>query len=257
MLDRVRQKALAAAKSRRASQEELKEAPQRVKEIERELLQMQLQPETKHGEERAQRYSRLLRLRNMRQRFTERRPLDTSDQPNGIILAVVMTVASFMICAFCAVGSYVGVQYLHQKPDPIAAASAFWVNVESRSYGEVRSSYLSPTLRVQYDQNSFQQLAQQADTDYGPVSNAVLFKQAGDMTQTAILTYQVTRNKTYNATLTLVLHGGVWGVDDLGAVFDPSQAGLPAPTPSPSPTGPPTPTDVPTVTPVPTATTGG
>jgi hypothetical protein len=62
------------------------------------------------------------------------------------------------------------------------------------------------------------------------------------MTQQAILTYKVTRNKVYNATLTLVLHSGSWGVDDLGSSLDPSVGGSLPPPPTPSPSPNPTPT---------------
>jgi hypothetical protein len=245
MRDRARQRAMAEAKSHRASPEELRDASKRVKELEQELLaSIQLQPETRQGEDRSQRYSRLLRLRTLRDDFTSMRPLE-ADHPNGFILAIIMTVASFMLCGFCAGGALVGLQVLNFKPNPIDTATAFWQSVEQQNYALIHSQYLSPTLRVVYDDPAqFATTAQASDDYYGRVTNFVLTKQAGDMTQTAILTYQVTRgsNKVYNATLTLVLHGGSWGVDNLGSSLDPSvDGGLPPP-PTPSPTQGATPT---------------
>src|SRR5215469_7329912 len=105
MRDRARQRALAGAKSRRATSEELRDAAKRVKEIEGELLQIDLQPETRWGESRLARYQRVLRLRSMRQHFQAVRPLDTSDQPNGALLALAMTVMTVLLCAFCAGGA--------------------------------------------------------------------------------------------------------------------------------------------------------
>ena len=49
MRDRARQLAMAEAKSHRASPEELREASKRLKEIEDELSQRDLLPETKQG----------------------------------------------------------------------------------------------------------------------------------------------------------------------------------------------------------------
>jgi hypothetical protein len=248
MRDRARHRAMAEAKSHRATSEELRDAGKRVKELEQELLtSIELQPETKQGEDRYQRYSRLLRLRAMRDDFTSVRPLE-ADHPNGFILAIVMTVASFMLCGFCAGGALVGLQVLNYKPNPIDTGNAFWQNVEGQNYSLIHSDYLSPTLRVVYDNTAqFAATAEASDSYYGPVTNYSLFKQAGDMTQTASLTYVVTRgsNKVYKATLTLVLHAGSWGVNDLGSSLDPSLDGSlpPPPTPSPSPTD--TPTTVP------------
>jgi hypothetical protein len=240
MRDRARQRALAGAKSRRATSEELRDAAKRVKEIEGELLQIDLQPETKWGESRLERYQRVLRLRSMRQRFQAGRPLDTSDQPNGALLALAMTVMTVLLCAFCAGGALVGIQFLHQKPDPIAAAAAFWDNMETQAYAEVEASYLSPTLRVQFENsanNLFESAAKQADANYGQITNYQLLSQAGDLTQTAQLTYLITRGShtTYKTTLTLILHGGVWGIDDLGSAINPQAAGLPPPPPSVTP----------------------
>lgn len=242
MRDRTRSRLLAQAKSHRATPEELREAGKRVKEIEQEFRQFELSPETKHGEERLERYSRLLRLREMREEFQTTRPLEMPKQPNSYLLAIVMTIASFMLCASCVVGGIVGLQIVHQKPDPMAAANGFWFDMEQRSYTDLHSTYLSPTLRVQYDQGTFISLANTADAEFGVVTNATLTKQAGDMQNTAILTYVVTREKhiTYTVTITLTLHGGTWGVDDMGATIDPTKAGIPAPA-TPTPTQPPEP----------------
>lgn len=249
MRDRTRARLLAQAKSHRATPEELRDAGKRVKEIEQEFLQFDLNPEAKNGEERLQRYSRLLRLREMREDFQTSRPLEMPRQPNSYLLAIVMTAASFMLCASCLIGAIVGLQIVHQKPDPMAAANGFWYDMEQQSYADLHSTYLSPTLRVQYDQSQFVSLANTADSEFGVITNSTLTKQAGDMQTTAILTYAVTRadHISYTTTITLTMHGGTWGVDDLGATIDPTKAGIPAPAtptptqpaqPSPSATGP-------------------
>jgi hypothetical protein len=245
MRDRARQRAMAEAKSHRASAEELRDASKRVKELEQELLTtIQLQPETKLGEDRRERYSRLLRIRALRDDFTSKRPIE-ADHPNAFLLAIVMTVASLMLCGFCAGGALVGLQVLNFKPNPIDTATAFWQSVEQQDYALIHSQYLSPTLRVVWDDTgTFAQMAEASDSYYGRVTNFSLVKQAGDMTTQAILTYTVTRNKVYTATVILVLHSGSWGVDDLGSSLDPSVGGAlpppPTPTPSPSPTPSPT-----------------
>ena len=250
MRDRARQKAMAEAKSHRATPDELRDASKRVKELEQELLtSIELQPETKQGEDRLERYSRLLRLRALRDDFMSERPL-RADHPNGLIHALVMAVASFMLCGFCSGGALVGLQVLNYKPNPIDTATAFWEAVENQNYALIHTDYLSPTLRVQYDDpTEFATMAQASDTYYGLVTNFSLYKQAGDLTQTAVLTYIVTRGngrsaKNYYATLTLVVHAGSWGINDLGSSLDPSVDGsLPAPpTPTPSPTPANTPT---------------
>ena len=249
MRDRARQRAMAEAKSHRATPEELRDAAKRVKELEQELLtSVPLQPETKQGEDRTQRYSRILRLRALRDDFTSARPLE-ADHPSGLILALVMAVASFMLCGFCAGGTLVGLQVLNYKPSPIDTATAFWEAVEQRNYALIHADYLSPTLRVEYDQlSTFAQMAQAADNYYGPVTNYSLSSEQGDLTQTATLTYIVTRgnNKVYKATLNLVLYAGSWGVNDLGSSLDPSVGGaLPAPPSTPTPSPPPSPTALP------------
>jgi hypothetical protein len=239
MRDRARQRALAEAKSRRASAEELRDAGKRVKELEQELLTtIQIQPETKQGEDRRQRYSRLLRVRAMRDEFTRNRPLE-NDHPNGWLLALVMGIAALMLCGFCAGGTLVGLQVLTYKPSPLVAGTAFWQYAEQQNYYLIRSSLLSPTLRVQYsDANQFISMAQQSDNYYGSVTKYSLISQGGDMTQSATLTYSVTRgtNKVYNATLILVLYSGTWGINDLGSSLDPSENKSLPPPPTPSPT---------------------
>lgn len=251
MRDRVRQRAMAEAKSRRATPEELREAGKRVKEIEQELLQMDLLPETKNGEDRESRYTRVLRLRELRDQFAAVRPLQVEDQPNSLLLSLVMFVASFILCTVCAGGTYFGVQFINQKPVPTDTANAFWSTLEgdSASYGTIQSSYLSPLLRVQYTQQQFTAQALQADSDFGKVTNAVQTGQpAGDPNQSVTIKYRVTRTTAsgkknpYDTTLTLTLHAGAWGIDDMGAAITPTAAGLPAPSPTPSPT----PTDTPT-----------
>jgi hypothetical protein len=231
---------MAEAKSHRASAEELRDAGRRVKELEQELLTtIQLQPETTQGEDRRQRYSRLLRLRTLRDNFTSERPLE-EDHPNGFILAIVMTVAAFMLCGFCAGGALLGLQVLNYKPSAVDAATAFWENVEQQNYALIRSNDLSPTLRVVYDNASdFSTMAKASDTYYGPVTNFTLVQEVDNSAQQATLTYSVTRgnSKTYKASLVLILYAGSWGVNDLGSSLDPSENNSlpPPPTPSPSP----------------------
>ncbi|MGO8947630.1 MAG: hypothetical protein ACLQUY_08200 [Ktedonobacterales bacterium] len=242
MRDRARQKAMAEAKSHRASPDELREASKRVKELEQELLtSVQLLPETKQGEDRLERYSRVLRLRALRDDFMSARPLQ-ADHPSGMILALVMAVAAFMLCGFCAGGALVGLQVLNYKPSASDTGTAFWEAVEAQNYSLVYSNYLSPTLRVEYDDpNQFAQLAEPADSYYGVVTNFSLSEQAGDLTQNATLTYVVTRGtsssaRVYKATLTLVLFAGSWVISDLGSSLVPSVGGSLPPPPTPTPT---------------------
>ena len=254
MRDRTRRRVLAEAKSHLASPEELREAPKRVKELEEELRQLELSSEAKNGEERELRYSRLLRLRSLREDFQILRPLEVPRQPNSILLSIVMFVSAFMLCAACIAVVVVGLQLIHQKPDPQATASGFWFDMEQQDYLQLQSTYLSPTLRVQYDQSQFLSQASYADQAFGTVTNAVETKQAGDMNTTANFTYVVTRtlngrNISYTATLILTFHGGTWGVDDMGAALDPTKAGIPAPAtpvPTDTPSAPVQPTDTPT-----------
>lgn len=254
MREITRNRLTAIAKSRRATPEELKQARSRIKEIDAELKQLELQPETKKGEEREKRYDRILRLRAMRDEFTAKFPVNEEPRPNSLLLALVMTVTSFLICSFCAGGSYFAYAAINQKPDPVSTAQAFWADMQAQNYNDIHANFLSPTLRVALDSNTFDQTALQSDADYGPVTGAILNENKapkGDLTQlqSVQLTYTVTRTKvTYSVTLDLEVHLGQWGIANLGGAIDPTQSGVPAvatPTPVPSPT----PTDTPTVIP--------
>jgi len=164
-----------------------------------------------------------------------------------------MTVASLMLCGFCAGGALVGLQVLNFRPNPIDTATAFWQSVEQQDYSLIHSQYLSPTLRVVWDNpGDFATMAEASDSYYGRVTNYALTKQSVSDAQ-ATLTYRVTRDKVYNATLILVLHAGSWGVDDLGSSLDPS-VGYPEPGSLPPP--PPTPSPSPNATPSATVLTG-
>ena len=265
MREITRNRMTAVAKSRRATPEELKQARERIKEIDAELKQLELQPETKKGEEREKRYDRILRLRAMRDEFKDKFPVNEEPRPNSLLLALVMTVTSFLICSFCAGGSYFAYAAINQKPDPIATAQGFWSDMEAQNYNDIHANFLSPTLRVGLDSATFNQTALLADTDYGLVTGAILDQNKvpkTDLTQlqTVQLTYTVTRSKvTYSVTLELEVHLGQWGIGNLGGAIDPTQSGVPAvatPTPYPSPTPTDTPTTVPGVTPTTTSTTG-
>lgn len=243
MRERTRRRVVAEAKSHRATPEELREAPRRVKELEQELLDMPLADEAKKGESREHRYARLLRLRAMREDFASGRPPILGDHANGLVLSVVMTVASFLLCAFCAGGVYVGLLLLNQKPNPTDTGAAFWQTVEARNYDQVQG-LLSPTERITLKDNLVT-TANDADGSFGFVTNAVVAGQPTITTQSATITYDVTRGgkNRYKVTLQLVLRGGTWQVDNVGATFDPVQAGLPAPNPTAAPS--PAPTDTP------------
>jgi hypothetical protein len=235
MRDRARQRALASAKSRRATPGELREAGKRLKELEQELQQIQLLPETKHGEEREQRYQRLLRIRGMREEFQGDRPLEETNPSKSLLLAGAMVIATLLLCVSCIGGGIAALALVNQKPDPTATAATFWDDMVAQKYVAIHSTLLSPTLRVHYDETSFVTLADQADADFGAVTNAVQTGTSGDLQQTAKLVYSVTRGShTYPVALTLRLHAGAWGIDDLGAAIDPTVAGLPAPTVTPT-----------------------
>src|SRR5262249_18818623 len=153
---------------------------------------------------------------SMRDDFTSVRPLEDLNPSRSLMLAIVMTVASFLLCAGCAGGAFFALQIVNQKPDPNAIGVTFWDYMEHQQYAEIHSSVLSPTLRVRYDQSTFVAQANQADKDFGQVASAVATGHSGDMTTTALLKYAVTRgNHTYNVTLTLTTHGGNWGIDDM------------------------------------------
>lgn len=244
MRERTRRRVVAEAKSHRATPEELREAPKRVKELEQELLDVPLTEEAKQGESREHRYARLLRLRAMREDFASVRPPILGDHANGLVLSVVMTIASFLLCTFCAGGVYVGLLLLNQKPNPTDTGAAFWQTVEARNYDQVQG-LLSPTERVTIKDNLVT-AASDADENFGFVTNAVIVGQPTVTTQSATIQYDVTRGSKvhYKCTLRLVLRGGTWQVDDVGATFDPVLAGLPAPNPTAAPS--PSPTNTPT-----------
>lgn len=234
MRDINRARMSAGAKSRRASPEELREAQKRIKEIDAELRQIELQPETKQGEEREARYERVLRLRQMRDEFESRFPVREPRQPNSLLLAVVMTVGSFLTCAFCAGGFYFAFTALNFNPGPTGTASSYWSDMKTQAYQDVYLNMLSTNLRLQFVQAQFTSDAKQADTDYGPVTDAVLTGQSGDMKSNATLTYSVTRQKVggkpvkYTVKLVMAASNGSWGVTDMGATIYPTEAGVPA-----------------------------
>jgi hypothetical protein len=238
---------MARIKSHRASARELREAKQRLKEIEREFRDLELLPETKKGEEREARYARVLKVRAMRERFEAQHPYDKRPHPNSMLLALVMVVATVVLCG-CVFGStYVGLRLLTSKPDPLSAADNFWAAMEGQQYSTVHQQYLAPTLRVQKQESSFVNEAQQADIDYGAITKVTLQSQQQPDANDATLVYAVTRTNSqtgkatkYNATLTLELftNSGTWGVSDLGATIEPTLAGVtpPAITPTAAPT---------------------
>lgn len=250
MREITRTRLAAQAKSRRATPEDLREAKDRLKAIETELTQIELLPETKNGEEREKRYERVVRLREMRDEFESRFPIRAPKQPNSLLLALVMTIASFLTCAFCGGGLFFAFNALTQKPAPTATGDAFWADMEAQNYGDIRTNLMSATLRVGTDPAQFSLIAGQADKDYGVVTSYSLTQESGDLTQNASLIYHVTRTKqkkltTYYTTLKLTLTSGAWVVADLGAAISPTSAGV-APvstaTPNTTPSGSTTPT---------------
>lgn len=237
MRDITRARMSAAAKSRRASAKDLREAQARIKEIDAELRQIELQPETKQGEEREARYQRVLRLRQMRSEFESRYPVREERQPNSVLLALVMTVGSFLVCAFCAGGFYFAFNALNYNPGPTATAATFWSDAQSQSYQDIYLNILATNLRLQMVQTQFLQDARQADTDYGPITNAVLTTPTSSVDANAknvTLNYTVTRQKNggkpvnYKVTLVLAESNNSWSVTDFGAAIYPTEAGVPA-----------------------------
>ncbi|HEY7849067.1 MAG TPA: hypothetical protein VIC27_03325, partial [Ktedonobacterales bacterium] len=221
----------AVAKSRRASPEELREAQTRIKEIDAELRQIALQPETKQGEEREARYERVLRLREMRDEFESRFPTRTPRQPNSMLLALVMTIGSFLTCAFCAGGFYFAFTALNYNPGPTATATLFWADEKSQGYQDIYLNLLATNLRLQFAQAQFITDATQADKDYGDVTSANLIQSTVQNTS-ATLTYSVTRTKagkstTYKTKLTLASTNNSWSVTDIGASIYPTEGGAP------------------------------
>jgi hypothetical protein len=227
-----RSRMAAAVKSRRATPDELREARNRVKEIDAELRQLELSPETKHGEDRERRYERVLRLRQMREEFTSRYPALEQRGPNSLILAVAMTIMSFLTCAFCAGGFYFAYNALTFNPGPSSVATSFWSDLQAQNYQDAYSNMLSPALRGQITLQQFLSDAQQADTDYGPVTNVTLVSPLPSNSSTNVkLIYKVTRKKggasvTYDATVLMALQGNTWGITDLGASIYPTLGGV-------------------------------
>lgn len=233
MRDITRSRMAAEVKSRRATHAELREAQKRIKEIDAELRQIEVQPETKQGEEREARYERVLRLRQMRDEFESRFPVREEPQPNSMLLALVMTIGSFLICAFCAGGFYFAYTALNYNPGPTAVASSFWSDAKTQSYQDIYLNLLASNLRLQFVQTQFVNDATQADTDYGPITNAVLTQPApNDGKTNETLTYAVTRQKgsgkplTYTVKLVLIETNNSWSITDVGASIYPTEAGV-------------------------------
>lgn len=233
---------IARARSRRATARELREATVRIKELEEEMREIPLLAETTKGEAREERYARVLKLRALREEFEASHPYDKRPHANGMLLSLVLVVASFMFCAALGLTTYGVYRLLTTKPDPVATATNFWTDMQNQQYADAHESFFSPTLRVQQSQALFATQAQTADSTYGVVTAAVL---AGVQTDanTATLTYKVTRTPpsgkatTYNVTLVLQLFQGTWGINDLGATIDPTLAtNGPPPAPTAAPT---------------------
>ena len=74
---------VARAKSHKASPRELREAKVRLKEIEEELRTVPLAPETKRGEDRERRYTRILRLRALRETSSSASPMISDHTPTA------------------------------------------------------------------------------------------------------------------------------------------------------------------------------
>jgi hypothetical protein len=230
---------LAAARSHNASKEELSGSKQRLKEIEEELRQITLAPETTKGEEREERYARALRLRAMRDDFQREFPIEQPPRANNLLLALVMTVASFMLCAFCAGGGYLAVNLVNQKPDPVSTANAFWNAMVQGNYSVARTSFFSPVLREQLPLDTFANEASVVDKEFGQITAFVLIKQSGDFQSSGSLTYTITRGTSikYQVVLQMLLFHNSWGVSDLGNALDPHSANpriTPVATASPS-----------------------
>ena len=245
MRDINRSRMAATAKSRRATPEELRDARNRIKEIDAELRSLELTPETKRGEDREQRYERVLRLRQMRSEFTSRFPTLEQRGGNSLVLAAAMTIMTILTCAFCSGGFYFAYNALTFNPGPTAVASSFWSDLHSQGYQDAYNNMLSATLRGQIPQTQFLSDAQQADSDYGIVISATYVSESGNLTSSAKLVYKVIRQKsgqkpvTYNATISMATQVNTWTITDLGASIYPTLGGVkPIPssgTPSASP----------------------
>ncbi len=231
MRDINRSRMAAAAKSRRATPDELREARNRVKEIDAELRQLEISPETKRGEEREQRYERVLRLRQMRDDFTSRYPAIEHSGTNSIIMAASMTIMTILVSIFCVGGFYFAYSALTYNPGPSSVATAFWSDIQTQNYQDAYNNMLSSSLRGQITLQQFLTDAQQADTDYGPVTAVALTSQSGD-NSSAKLVYSVTRQKKgappvkYDATVQMSAQANLWGILDLGASIYPTLGGV-------------------------------
>jgi hypothetical protein len=226
---------------RRISAGELREASARYKEIQGELSQIGIAPETRNGEDRLDRYDRELRLRAMREDFqaTAQTPMPMP-QRNTAMLALVMTVASFLLCAFCAGGTYFGLVLLNSRPDPQTVADGFWSSMQARDYSTAHDNYLSPVLRFELGVDEFSRQARIADSNDGviqkvtPISNAQTHASVGS--SQAALPYEVTRagtaGKPYVTTITLILmlSQNSWGINDMGQLLSPPVPATPTPT---------------------------
>jgi hypothetical protein len=215
--------------------EDLREATIRFKETQEELRQMEFAPETKRGEDRLDRYEREVRLRSMREDFQAGAESQIPRPRNTAFLALVMTVASFLMCAFCAGGTFFGLQLLGQAPNPQTSSDGFWQSVKGADYTTAHDSYLSPGLAGTQNVQQFSQIAQQADTKYGKVTSAnVLTTQMNGRTE-ALITYTVVRaggtsgsNKSYPVVITLELRQNAWSISDYGNAFSPSASSIPS-----------------------------
>ena len=218
-----------------AGPEDLHEASVRYKEIQEELRQMELAPETRHGEDRLDRYEREMRLRSMREEFQANAESQIPQPRNSAMLALVMTVASFLMCAFCAGGTYFGLQLLGQAPNPQTVSDGFWHSIVGGDYATAHDSYLSPSLAGAQNVEQFTAIAQQADTTYGKVVSATVVSTQMSGTTEAIITYSVVRagtkgkQQTYPVAITLTLHQNAWSIADYGIAFTPSSTNVPTP----------------------------
>lgn len=219
--------------TQRASPEELREASARYKDLQEELRQMELAPETTHGEDRLDRYERELRLRALREDFQASTDSPFPRPRNTALLALVMTVASFLMCAFCAGGTYFGLKLLTQAPSPQTTSDNFWQSVEAGDYASAHDNDLSPILASTQNLEQFTKIAQQADTTYGKVLSATVLSTQMNGTTQALITYTVVRAGTkgkqnsYPVTVTLTLKQNAWTITDYGNAFAPATSLLP------------------------------
>jgi hypothetical protein len=233
---------VAQARSRRATPGELRDARERYKELQEELRRLELAPETRQGEDRLDRYERAQRLQALREEFQATAENPLQEPRNSMFLALIMTVASFLLCSFGAGGTYFALLLISQKPTAQSTADGFWQAVINRDYQTAHDNYFAPVLRVQLTSDQFVQEANATDALFGPIVSAVLSKQSGDQQTVAQLTYSVERTNSttgktvsYPVTLSLATHQGSWGITDMGATIVPTAAGVPAPPATPTP----------------------